>query len=95
MSTTNTPNTNTIKAPAHASNKSAATLNAPHVNVLTIEFKLNLLRPAQGERLVCRAEVLKPGRTITVVESTVEAVAGDKRTLVSKATATIANMVSQ
>ncbi|MGB1253684.1 MAG: thioesterase, partial [Candidatus Promineifilaceae bacterium] len=44
-------------------------------------------------QLLCRAEVLKPGRTITIVESTVEAVTGDKRTLVSKATVTIANMI--
>ena len=29
--------------------------------VLTLEFKLNLLRPALCQRLLCRAEVLRPG----------------------------------
>ena len=44
---------------------------APGEDILTIEFKLNLLRPAAGEWLVARGRVLKPGRTITVAESEV------------------------
>ena len=40
-------------------------------SVLTIEFKTNFLAPAKGEALVCRARVIKPGRTITVAETAV------------------------
>ena len=34
---------------------------------LTAEYKLNLLSPAVGERLICRARVIKPGRQVSVV----------------------------
>lgn len=39
--------------------------------VLTAEFKLNLLAPAKGPRLLARAEVIKPGRTLVVVATNV------------------------
>lgn len=39
--------------------------------VLSVEFKVNLLRPAQGETFVARAEVIKAGRTLTVVRANV------------------------
>src|SRR5437879_10039240 len=34
---------------------------------LTAEYKLNLLSPASGDRLICRARVIKPGRQVAVV----------------------------
>jgi len=34
---------------------------------LTAEYKLNLLSPALGDRLICRARVIKPGRQVAVV----------------------------
>jgi uncharacterized protein (TIGR00369 family) len=37
--------------------------------VLSVEFKLNLLAPAAGERFVARAQVIRPGRTLTVCEA--------------------------
>jgi len=45
--------------------------------VLSVEFKVNLLRPAQGENFIARAEVIKAGRTLTVVRADVFTVAGD------------------
>lgn len=69
----------------HSAGTAAATLIQPGQYVLTVEFKINLLRPAKGERLRCRAEVLKPGKTLLVVES---ALFTGK--LVSKATVTLA-----
>ena len=42
--------------------------------VLSVEFKVNLLRPARGERFVARAEVIKAGRTLSVVRGDVFAV---------------------
>lgn len=69
----------------------AYTLVPAGVNVLTVEFKINLLRPGVGERLRCRAEVLKPGRRLTIVESEVFGLLGLSKKLVCKATVTIAN----
>jgi acyl-coenzyme A thioesterase PaaI-like protein len=34
---------------------------------LTAEYKLNLLSPAAGKKLICRARVIKPGRQVSVV----------------------------
>lgn len=38
---------------------------------LTAEYKLNLLSPASGQRLICRARVIKPGRQVAVVAADV------------------------
>lgn len=45
--------------------------------VLSVEFKVNLLRPARGELFVARAEVIKAGRTLTVVRADVFATGGN------------------
>ncbi len=60
--------------------------------VLTIEFKINILRPATGDLLKCKAKVLKYGKTITVTESEVFMVSSGEEKLVAKATVTIANV---
>ena len=49
----------------------AFTLMPAGSNVLSVEFKVNLLRPAQGVEFVTRAEVIKAGRTLTVVRADV------------------------
>jgi len=51
--------------------------------VLSVEFKVNLLRPAQGATFVARAEVIKAGRTLSVVRADVFAVHDDERELVA------------
>jgi uncharacterized protein (TIGR00369 family) len=69
----------------------ATSLVARDEYVLTLEFKMNLLRAAQGKSLRCRAEVLKAGSRFSVVES--EVYAADQRggeVLVAKGTFTIA-----
>lgn len=35
-------------------------------SVLTVEYKINLLAPSDGNRLVARGRVTKPGRTLSV-----------------------------
>jgi uncharacterized protein (TIGR00369 family) len=50
-------------------------------SVLTVEFKINLIAPADGERLVATGRVKKPGRTLTVCEFEVVALKGGKPTL--------------
>ena len=61
----------------------AYTLMDPADDVLAVEFKINLLRPAVGERLTAEAIVLKAGRTLTVCQSTIRAHAGDRATTVA------------
>jgi uncharacterized protein (TIGR00369 family) len=51
----------------------ALSLMPPGVGVLTIEFKVNLLNPASGARLVARGQVVKPGRTLMVCTGEVTA----------------------
>jgi uncharacterized protein (TIGR00369 family) len=68
----------------------AHTLIPPNWRVVTIEFKINFLRPAEAGRLVCRGQVLRPGRNVTIAEAEVTAIWGEKRTLIAKALATIA-----
>jgi uncharacterized protein (TIGR00369 family) len=57
--------------------------------VLTIEFKTNLIAPARGDHFLFRAQVVKPGRTITVCEAQAFAVEGDKEKLVATMTGTL------
>src|SRR6266436_7960763 len=61
----------------------AYTLMPAGSNVLSVEFKVNLLRPAQGEAFVARAEIIKAGRTLTVVRADVFASTGDDKVLVA------------
>jgi uncharacterized protein (TIGR00369 family) len=74
----------------HSAGVAAGSLVGPDEAVLTVEFKVNLLRPGRGERLRCRAGVLKAGRTLTVAESEIFAVEGEAETLIAKATVTLA-----
>ncbi len=46
----------------------ASSLMPADAGALTIEFKVNLLAPAKGPRFRLEGQVVKPGRTITVVE---------------------------
>ncbi len=54
----------------------AYTLMPADSEVLSVEFKLNLLRPADGERFVARGRVLRAGRTLTVAAADVLAAPG-------------------
>ena len=49
----------------------ALTLAPAGYDVLAVEFKINLLRPAVAPRFVARGEVLRAGRTLTVVRADV------------------------
>ena len=57
--------------------------------VLTVEFKVNLLAPAKGERFVFRSRVVKPGRTITVCDAQAVAVDAGTEKLVATMTGTM------
>jgi uncharacterized protein (TIGR00369 family) len=74
----------------HCAGAAASTQLTEGEFVVTAEFKINLLRGARGERLSCRAEVLRRGSTLTVVESQVYAESAGRRELVAKLNATMA-----
>ena len=61
----------------------AFTLMPADASVLTVEYKINMLAPAKGERLVARGEVLKPGRTLSIVRADVYALDAGRETLVA------------
>lgn len=79
----------------HTAGAAAISLTREDEMILTVEFKVHLLRPGSGEKLWCRAQVLKPGRSFHVVESEVYALAGDKKSLVSKLSGTMAVLRKQ
>ena len=59
-------------------------------SALTAEYKLNLLSPAIGERLICRARVIKPGRQVAVVAADVFCITDGKEKHTATALASIA-----
>lgn len=74
----------------HTAGSAAATLTRVDQMVLTVEFKINLLRGAQGDNLHCKATVLKPGSRLSVVESEVYCENRGTTELVSKAMVSVA-----
>ena len=74
----------------HTMGAAAQSLAADGHWVLTAEFKTSLLRAGRGERLECIGVVIKPGRQVSFTEAEVFAVDGEQRTLVAKASATMA-----
>ncbi len=67
----------------------AMTLTPAGAEVLTIEYKVNFLSPAQGRRLVARGRVMRPGRTVTVCAGEVFVVDGAHEKLVATMLVTI------
>ncbi len=74
----------------HSMGAAAQTLAAEGVRVMTAELKTSMLRPGKGQRLVCQAWVVKPGRNLSFTEAEVHAEQDGQRTLVMKASATMA-----
>ena len=58
-------------------------------DVLAVEFKINLLAPARGERFEARGRVLRPGRTLTVCSCDVVALDGRGEELVATMLSTL------
>jgi uncharacterized protein (TIGR00369 family) len=72
-----------------AAGYAALTLMPPGAGVLTAEFKINLVAPAEGERLIARGRVVKAGRSLTIAQSEVHAERNGARKLVALLTATL------
>jgi len=67
----------------------AFTLMAADADVLSVEFKVNLLAPAVGERIIARARVVRSGRTLTVCAGDAFAVQDGRERHVSTMMATM------
>lgn len=59
----------------------AFSLFDPGDGVLTVEFKINCIAPADGEKLIARGEVVRAGRTLTVTKGEVVAVKDGRETV--------------
>lgn len=73
----------------HTAGYASFTIVPQNMQILTVEFKINFLKPAFGETLICRSEVIRGGRRIIVAESEVLDVRGDESTPVAKALVTL------
>jgi uncharacterized protein (TIGR00369 family) len=73
----------------NAAGFAAFSLMAAEAAVLTVEFKLNLLAPGRGEKLIARGRVIKAGRTLTVCRSDVFNVNGGGEQLCATALLTM------
>jgi uncharacterized protein (TIGR00369 family) len=72
-----------------AAGYAAVSLMPPGTAALTTELKINFMAPAGGERIVARGEVVKAGRTLTVVQTNVFTETGGTRKLIALLIATI------
>ena len=70
----------------------AMTVAPDDCNVLTVEFKVNLLRPALAEEFVAIGKVVKAGRTLTVCTAEVVGTREGETKTIAIMQATIANV---
>ena len=57
-----------------AAGYAAMTMVPSSASVLTVEYKMNLVAPADGEQLIARGKVVRPGKTLIVTQGEVYAV---------------------
>src|SRR5262245_20415710 len=72
-----------------AAGYAALSLMPRGTGVLTAEFKINLVAPAVGDRILARGRVVKAGRTLTLAQTEVFAESGGQEKLVALLTATL------
>ena len=78
-----------------AAGYAALSLMPPGAGVLTTEFKINLVAPALGERILARGRVVKPGRTLTLAQTEVVVERDGKEALVALLTATLMSVAGR
>ncbi|MCY0853775.1 PaaI family thioesterase [Cupriavidus sp. D39] len=64
-----------------AAGYAAMTIVPSSASILTVEFKLNFVAPAQGDRIIARGEIVRPGRTLIVTQAKVFSVKNDQEKL--------------
>ena len=64
-------------------------------SILTVEYKLNFMAPGEGDLLIGRGQVIKPGRTLTIAKSDVFVVKAGVEKLCATALATLMSMAGK
>jgi uncharacterized protein (TIGR00369 family) len=70
-------------------------LMSANAAVLTIEYKINLLAPAQGQRFRMEGVVIKPGRTVSVAEGRAWAIEEGREKLIATMACTLMAVVGR
>jgi len=78
-----------------AAGYAAYTLMPPDAEVLSVEFKVNLMSPAMGDTFVARGRVKKAGRTLTVVTADVVAIRDGEERVIATMQGTMMTMISR
>lgn len=73
----------------------AFTLMPADASILTVEYKLNLVAPGDGDLLIGRGQVIKPGRTLTICKSDVFVVKNGLEKLCATSLVTLMTMVGK
>jgi len=73
----------------HTAGYAAFTTVSEEFQILTIEFKINFLKPAHGEALVCRSKIIRGGKQIILAESEVFDVHDGTEAMSAKAMVTL------
>jgi uncharacterized protein (TIGR00369 family) len=73
----------------HTAGYAAFTLVPDNIRILTIEFKINFLKPAYGNELKCKSEIISQGKQILVAHSTVFDIRDTHKKMVSRSTITL------
>ena len=78
-----------VQAVIRSCGGAAASTLPPEKDVITVENKVSFLRPAVGDIVKCRAEVLRAGKNLIFVEATVTTLRDNAPLLVAKASSTL------
>ncbi len=73
----------------HTAGYAAYTLVPEDIRILTVEFKINFLKPAYGHALKCKSEIISHGKQIIVAQSTVFDIRNTLEKMVSQSTFTL------
>ena len=73
----------------HTAGYAAFTTVAENIRILTVEFKINFLKPAYGKGLFCKSEVISSGKQIIVAQSSVFDIRENDEKMVSRSTFTL------
>lgn len=73
----------------------AFSLMPADAGVLAVEFKINLMAPAKGEKLIARGRVIRAGRTLSVCQADVVAVVEGSEKNVAILTSTVMTVLER
>lgn len=64
-------------------------------SILTVEFKINLMAPAKGEKLIGKSKVIKSGRTLTICQAEIYVEVGEEYKLCAVAQSTLMQLMDK